>query len=168
MQIEVPGPVPLDPTREFFVDRVRAVGYQVRFRAEEGQRSWCNPVTQTIWLRATADLDTPSGLALLAHEAVHAVQQTGPWWRRWLWGLRYLADPFFRENVEVEAEAWWAATVIRAKGIQPSRTAAREWAERSHTLGGIRAPHYTIGAPDAITTIIAARVLHLLGQSRED
>ena len=137
---------------------MRLAGYQIRFRA--GSRSWANPLTRRVVLRSTVDLGTPRGLALLAHEVAHVRQQAGPWWYRWAWGLRYLADSWFRRDVEIEAEAWWTAVMVRL-----TDGGTLELAATSHSLGRWRSPHYTPGDQDEMTRRIAARAGEILNDA---
>ena len=144
--------------------RAMNAGFRIRHRlpgAWFSGRSWCNPITRTIWLRHDADIDTPAGVALLAHEVAHARQQSGRLPYRLAWGLRYLLDPWFRRRAEVEAEAWWVAVMVRLDGGRTPFPVCR-YAEQSHTLGSWRAPHYTPGDPDHLTDAIAERAREIL------
>ena len=149
--------------RGWFKVIARVRGYRVRVREPGGRfasRSWCNPLTRTVWLRSTANLHTIDGAALLAHEVAHVRQQSGPWWYRWAWGLRYLADPWFRRDAEIEAEAWWVAVMVRL-----TDGGVLELAQVSHSLGHWRSPHYTPGDPDEMTRRIAARAEEILNNA---
>jgi len=148
--------------RGWFKVIARTRDYRVRIRESGGRfasRSWCNPLTRTVWLRSTADLHSVDGVALLAHEVAHVAQQAGPWWRRWAWSLRYLADPWFRRACEIEAEAWWVVTMRKQLGASAM---VDKLAALSHTLGGWRSPHYTPGNPVEMTRRIAARAAEIL------
>ena len=162
IRVRVPDTLALQVSAdELMVDlawHMRLARYQVRFRA--GERSWCNPVTRRVVLRSSVDLGTPRGLALLAHEVAHVRQQAGPWWYRWAWGLRYLADPWFRRDVEIEAEAWWTAVMVRLTDGTVDALAAK-----SHSLGRWRSPHFTPGDPDEMTRRIAARAIEVLNNA---
>jgi hypothetical protein len=59
--------------------------------------------------------------------------------------------------VEVEAEAWWTAVMVRLTDGD-----VLELAHASHTLGGWRSPHYTPGRADDMTERIAERAAEIL------
>jgi len=154
----LPAPADVLGLRLWLGRHMEEAGYRLAYRS--GERSYANPITRWIVLRDSADLTTARGIALLAHEVAHARQQSGPWWYRWAWGLRYLADPWFRRACEVEAEAWWVAVMVRLTDGTVDALAAK-----SHSLGRWRSPHYTPGDPDEMTRRIAARAREILGNA---
>jgi len=86
------------------LEALRELGYQI----EEWSRSYSitMPVSCPGLGRGLMIYIVKGVLAwacLLRHELTHARQQAGPWLKRALWGLRYLADPWFRLRVEMEA-----------------------------------------------------------------
>lgn len=148
--------------RLHFTNHALDAGFDIRIRRSGGcspQRSWSDAVRRRIFLRSSVDLNSARGVALLAHEVTHARQQFGSLLYRVAWGLRYLLDPWFRRAAEIEAEAWWVATMVRALG---SGATVDGWARASHSLGGWRRPHLTPGDPEQMTERIRDRALEIL------
>lgn len=143
--------------RTWLVEQLERLHFDVRHRTDAGERSWSNAITRRIWLRRSANLDRPSGVALLAHEVTHARQQAGCLPYRLAWGAWYILNPWFRLRAELEAEAWSAAVLFR---VVPGLN-RRRIAESVHTLGGWRAPHRTPGDPEAHTRAVMLRAAEL-------
>jgi len=141
-----------------------ALGWRVRtvpgWMTSLGWRNSFAAPWRTIYISAaTRERPADERAAVLAHEATHA-RQFERAWSRWGRAVWYLLSPFQRRWMEVEAEAWEAAT-----SAAHAHAGLTLGAMLRHTsagaLGGWQWPHLTGGDPETLRCGVAERALEL-------